>query len=376
LGHNWFFGSLPDSLSKLSSLVYLSANRNGLNGSIPQFLGNLHRLTYLGLSDNTLSGSLPAFLGNLSSLVHLSASQSTLSGSIPEELGNLHCLTYLTLSHQKLSGAIPESIGALTNLEYLDLKFNRLTGTIPASIANLTRLTELVLSNNFLAGSLPAALSALTNLEEVSLEYNQLAGSLPSFHHLSRLSRLKASNNYLTGRAAPFPECLSPDRTSACPHDCLYPPTESDIHGNCLVGSTFSCEGWQKSSHECRLFCGARPLTPPCSGHGVCSFEPGEYHNMPAMGAQCTCDEGYMGAAGTCVPRGSAFVWAALSALQAPRNLLLLLVLLPLAVLLLLAFSLPQFLRRFKNKPHAARYFFSKKAVAARRAALCVEVTS
>ncbi|GJP72072.1 hypothetical protein CLOP_g2841 [Closterium sp. NIES-67] len=298
----------------MPNLKHLSANRNGLNGSIPRELGNLHRLTYL------------------------SASINDLNGSIPQQLGNLHLLTYLILAYQTLSGPIPESMGALTNLEYLNLKFNRLTGTIPASIANLTRLTEVYLSYNFLAGSIPVALTTLTNLQELSLEHNQLAGSLPSFHHLSRLGRLHARNNYLTGRAAPFPECLSPNRTSACPNDCLYPPTESDIHGNCLAESTFSCDGWQRSSHDCRLFCGARPLTPPCSGHGVCSVEPGHHDDTPAWGAQCTCDEGYTQgtAAGTCVPRGPAFLLA-----------LLLVLLLPLAMLLLLAFALPRFLSHY-----------------------------
>ncbi|CAI7847569.1 unnamed protein product [Closterium sp. NIES-54] len=31
-----------------------------------------------------------------------------------------------------------------------------------------------------------------------------------------------------------------------------------------------------------RAFCGAQPLTPPCSGHGVCSFEPDSSRDMTA----------------------------------------------------------------------------------------------
>ncbi|CAI5978338.1 unnamed protein product [Closterium sp. NIES-64] len=224
-------------------------------------------------------------------------------------------------------------------------------------------------------------------------DHNQLTGELPSFLHMARLTSqrgLSADHNYLTSTADPLPfDATGVDDPSDYHSLCLF-------HHNCLDNNSISCGRWhdQRSDSECRSFCGAQPLTPPCSGHGVCSFEPDPSDEMSACEenvpppsycepeGQCVCDEGYTPGteAGTCVshgipsePTGIAAVGVALSALQTPRNLLLLL-LLPLAVLLLLAFSLPQFPRRLKNRP-PTRYFFSKRALAARQAAMGVEIT-
>ncbi|CAI7826266.1 unnamed protein product, partial [Closterium sp. NIES-53] len=243
------------------------------------------------------------------------------------------------------------------------------------------------LSNNRLAGTIPAAITTLTNLEYLHLGFNQLTGELPSFHHMARLTShcgLSADHNYLTATADPLPfNATGLDDPSEYHSLCLF-------HHNCLENSSIYCRRGQdqRRDSECRAFCGVQPLTPPCSGHGVCSFEPDPSHHMSACEdddelpppycepeGQCDCDEGYTPgpAAATCVPHGIAAMGITLSAFHAPRNLLLLL-LLPLAVLLLLAFKLPQLLRRLKNRP-PTRYFFSKRALASRQAAMGVEIT-
>ncbi|CAI5999838.1 unnamed protein product [Closterium sp. NIES-65] len=252
------------------------------------------------------------------------------------------------------------------------------------------------------------------------LDHNQLTGELPSFHHMARLTSqrgLSADHNYLTSTADP----LSFNATSQ--EDPLYYHSVCWFEHNCLGNdnnNTLSSNCWQnqRRASECRAFCGAQPLTPPCSGHGVCSFEP-DPSKLPSVEpeGQCVCDEGYTPGTkpGTCVSHGTnpsseppdtaamgvalaapshplnqasmpftlsfhnspseppstAVVGVIVSSHQAPRNLLLLL---PLAVLLLLAFSLPQFLRRLKSRP-PTRYFFSKRALAAQQAAMGVEIT-
>ncbi|CAI5978300.1 unnamed protein product [Closterium sp. NIES-64] len=142
------------------------------------------------------------------------------------------------------------------------------------------------------------------------LDNNQLTGELPSFHHMPHLTvpySLHLDNNYFTA---------TPDHSNTLML-CLF-------NHNYLHGNTTDCGGWQKQrrASECRAFCGAQPLTPPCSGHGVCSFETDPSLDMAACDdnedddkpsppyceplGHCDCDEGYTPgtAAGTCISHG------------------------------------------------------------------------
>ncbi|CAI5986181.1 unnamed protein product, partial [Closterium sp. NIES-65] len=387
--HDYLSGELPAWIFSLTDLTSLAIQRNNFSGSIPEAISSLKQLRKLVLEEKELSGSIPEAIGALTNLHNLKLqSNSSLSGSIPEAISSLKQLRDLSLFDNGLSGSIPDAISSLQLLQELDLHCNRLSGTIPACITHLTALTSLMLNANHLAGTIPAAITTLTNLEILHLENNQLTGELPSFHHIARLTSqygLSADHNYLTSTADPFPfNGTSLDSPSESHSWCLF-------YHNCLENDAISCASWQNQRYgsECRAFCGAQPLTPPCSGHGVCSFVRDYSYDMSACEAehelpppycarepegQCDCDEGYTPgtAAGTCVPHGIAAVGVTLSALQAPQNLLLLM-LLPLAVLLLLAFKLPQLLRRLKNRP-PTRYFFSKRALAARQAAMGVEI--
>ncbi|GJP34351.1 hypothetical protein CLOM_g18805 [Closterium sp. NIES-68] len=60
---NEFTGSIPSGLSQLKLLQYLHLEGNLLTGSIPSELSVLTNLTNLYLRGNQLSGTLPAFLG-------------------------------------------------------------------------------------------------------------------------------------------------------------------------------------------------------------------------------------------------------------------------------------------------------------------------
>ncbi|CAI7826268.1 unnamed protein product [Closterium sp. NIES-53] len=394
------FGSLPTALLIFSHLKNLSLDHcdQPFLRWLPGVLGRLPSLMGLHLTNHRLSGELPAWILSLTDLTSLTISRNKFSGSIPEAIRILKQLQKLVLQEEELSGSIPEAIGALTNLQDLELQDSRLSGTIPACIAHLTALTtlylnrnnlsgsipeaisslkelrELDLSENRLAGTIPAAITTLTSLEYLSLDRNQLTGELPSFYHMARLASkygLSADHNYLTATA------------DAVPFDATGLDNPADYHSlclfsrNCLANDSVVCgsDQRQRRASECRAFCGAQPLTPPCSGHGVCSFEP-DRSELPSIEpeGQCVCDEGYTPGtkAGTCVSHGTAVLEMALSALHAPQNLLLLL-LLPLALLLLLAFKLPQLLRRLKNRP-PTRYLFSKRALAARQAAMSVDI--
>ncbi|CAI7812619.1 unnamed protein product [Closterium sp. NIES-53] len=112
------------------------------------------------------------------------------------------------------------------------------------------------------------------------LDSNQLVEELPSFHHKANLSlqpRLSVHHNYLTAPADALPvNTTNPDHPDY--HSfCLF-------HHNCLANDPLLCNCWeaQRRASECRAFCGAQPLTPPCSSHGVCSFEPDPSHHTAA----------------------------------------------------------------------------------------------
>ncbi|CAI5978286.1 unnamed protein product [Closterium sp. NIES-64] len=216
---------------------------------------------------------------------------------------------------------------------------------------------------------------------------------------MAHLQYLHAEENYLKATANPLPQCPATSTpcngTSGCPvlyvyKNCLASEPigcNYEMQQGCLTTRGVFCREFQpqRSASECRSFCGAQPLTPPCSGHGVCFIVPHPSSDLPVCKdehppsfcnpnegrAECTCDEGYTPgtAAGTCVPQGIA---SDLSGFQPLYNLLLP-QLLPLAVLLLLLLFLLALLpRRINLRPTLSpptRYFFSKRALAARQAA-------
>jgi Leucine rich repeat/Leucine Rich Repeat len=203
---NQLSGTIPASLSTLTNLQSLVLNENQLSGSIPASLGALTNLQFLFLQNNQLSGSLPASLGTLTNLQDLDVSTNQLSGTIPASLGTLTNLQLLNLSTNQLSGSIPASLGTLTNLQYLFLSTNQLSGTLPASLGALTSLQTLNLSTNQLSGSLPASLSTLTNLQDLDVSTNQLSGTIPaSLGTLTSLKFLILNDNQLSGT---FPASL------------------------------------------------------------------------------------------------------------------------------------------------------------------------
>lgn len=197
---NQFSGTIPAELANLSQLTSLTLGGNLLSGEIPPQLGNLSNLTRLWLYGNQLTGSIPATLGNLTKINYFIIGQNPLSGSIPPELGNLTKAWAIYLNDCQLTGSIPASFGNLTSLMYLDLSHNQLSGSIPSQLGNLTQLRYLELYNNQLSGSIPTTLGNLSQLSRLYLESNQLSGSIPSqLGALTNLTWLRLNDNQLTG---------------------------------------------------------------------------------------------------------------------------------------------------------------------------------
>ena len=193
-------GTIPAELGQLSSLEFLSFDRNQLSGAIPVELGGLSSLEHLVLSTNELTGAIPRELGNLSSLDSLWLEHNQLSGSIPAELGELSSLKYAFLGKNQFSGAIPKEMGNLSNLEILTLDETQVSGSIPAELGGLSKLTTLILQSNMLSGAIPAELGNLSNLLLLALGRNQLSGAIPSeLGNLSNLVSITLAPNNFTG---------------------------------------------------------------------------------------------------------------------------------------------------------------------------------
>ncbi|CAN0860160.1 LRR receptor-like serine/threonine-protein kinase EFR, partial [Linum grandiflorum] len=193
---NSLTGQIPITISNCSKLTVLHLGRNKLVGQIPDL--SLSNLTIFGISFNNLTGGLPPSLANLSSLESLSTTFNHLGGTIPESLGDLHKLDFLSMGANMLTGTIPSSIYNISSLTVLCFPENQINGTIPLEVGNsLPNLVELNIGDNRFTGTIPASLSNATNLERFTIPINGISGSLPSLDKLHNLWWLSISTNLL-----------------------------------------------------------------------------------------------------------------------------------------------------------------------------------
>ncbi|KAJ3684801.1 hypothetical protein LUZ61_013965 [Rhynchospora tenuis] len=202
LSFNNFNGSLPKSISKLTSLELLNLSANMLSGQIPHSLctQGVSSLKWLYLLDNFLTGYIPESLSNCTKLVSLDLSLNLLSGSIPDSLGSLSNLKYLMMWQNNLNGEIPRKLSSLRSLRNLVLDYNNLTATIPDGLVNCTSLNWISLASNRLTGSIPIWIGKLEKLVILILRNNSFTGLIPpELGDCKGLVYLQLSSNQLNG---------------------------------------------------------------------------------------------------------------------------------------------------------------------------------
>ncbi len=199
---NGLVGTIPDSLTNLTKLGYVTLGGNQLSGTIPDSLTKCTGLEFLDLSSNQLGGTMPASLSKMTQLSTLNLASNQFSGTIPDSFGGFRFLMKLVLSNNQLTGNIPDSLGTVASLTDLELDNNQLSGSIPDSLGNLSSLNHLILCTNQLSGSLPSSLGNLVNAQSILLGHNQLSGPIPASWgqaKLQSITDLELQENQLSG---------------------------------------------------------------------------------------------------------------------------------------------------------------------------------
>ncbi|XP_034607162.1 putative disease resistance protein RGA4 [Setaria viridis] len=156
---------LPASIGQLKQLKHLTAPRMQ-NEVLPEFMTELSKLQYLSLNGSSHISALPASLGNLTNLQHLDLYHCSNVKVIPESLCGLMHLQYLNLSICRYITRLPEAIGSLVNLQYLNMSYCGVR-EFPESFKRLCNLLHLDLSHCYIEKGLAAALHGLTALQSL-----------------------------------------------------------------------------------------------------------------------------------------------------------------------------------------------------------------
>lgn len=179
LNHNQLRGSIPESLSRLTSLRVLDMSSNELTAPIPEALCRLRFLKVLDLSSNSLNGTIPISVGNLKKINFLDVSANNLQGIVSEaHFANLSMLKHLDVSSNN-------NLTLDISREWIppfQLKIARLGSCkipeFPRWLQHQTKLKMLMLSNASISGLLPSWLRKMPIIPHIDLSHNNLSGSL------------------------------------------------------------------------------------------------------------------------------------------------------------------------------------------------------
>jgi Leucine-rich repeat (LRR) protein len=123
---NKLTGTVPTTISTMSSLRELWLNNNLLEGSVPTQLGSCPALSVVHLQDNAgIGGSLPAELGNLKSLGELENECLSRDNCLAVYLTSKRSSTLLPATldvfNTSITGSIPEAVCALKTEDKLEV---------------------------------------------------------------------------------------------------------------------------------------------------------------------------------------------------------------------------------------------------------------
>lgn len=196
---------MGSSLGNLCKLRTLLLNGNYINEPLPVILEKLSgcvkdSLQVLDLSVNQIKGSLPDIITRFSSLKELYLDDNKLDGALPDNVGNLSSLAVLNLARNKLTGSLPQSIGLMSGPKVLDVSSNSFNGFISEiHFLKLSKLKFLTLSFNSLSLNFSSGWIPPFQLNTINLRCCKLGPSFPVWLQTQRnSSHLDISNSEIS----------------------------------------------------------------------------------------------------------------------------------------------------------------------------------
>ena len=173
---------------------------NNLRGRIPESLSGLSHMQFLSLFGNRLSGQLPS-LSNMQSLRSLRVARNAIT-KVHDSVWSLPMLEEIDMGSNNCAGTLPNTLTSTSQelpLKTLVLNGNQFYGTIPGSLCqHYSKLEMLLLNQNNFSG-LPPALRGCNALYLIALSDNRLIGKIPlELTHLPQLTQLYLDNNQLS----------------------------------------------------------------------------------------------------------------------------------------------------------------------------------
>ncbi|RHN44183.1 putative non-specific serine/threonine protein kinase [Medicago truncatula] len=193
------YGEFPVGVFRLPNLELLDLGYNqNLNGSFPNFQSS--SLTQLLLDDTGFYGALPVSIGKLSSLIVLKIRDCHFFGYIPSSLGNLTQLKAIFLRNNKFKGYPSASLANLTKLRTLEVALNEFTIETFSWVGRLSSLTGLDISSVNIGSGIPLSFANLT-LEVFIARNSSIMGEIPSWiMNQTNLGILNLAYNFLHGK--------------------------------------------------------------------------------------------------------------------------------------------------------------------------------
>jgi len=99
-----------------SVIEFLYLDHNELSGNLFDLLRHTPEITEVMSKNNYFSGTIPIEVAKLSLLRYVDISNNYFNGMIPQELKQLSLLSFLNLANNDFRGHIPTGIGLLSNL--------------------------------------------------------------------------------------------------------------------------------------------------------------------------------------------------------------------------------------------------------------------
>ena len=181
---------LPESLSKLTSLRYLSLYRTQITRLPAWFSSSFSHLTLLHFSRWKQLTELPSTLGSLSRLQDLSLQVLTSLTSLPDSVSTLTSLKFLHIASCDGLVSYPANLGNLSSPQ--DLSIITSHPSLPASVSNLTSLTSLALASYH--PPLSDEICSIPNLRRLLFECDDQTYLPEALGHLTALTYLSMYN--------------------------------------------------------------------------------------------------------------------------------------------------------------------------------------